>query len=149
VPDLRDDDGWMVPAENSHPVVAVSQVMDVAAPDASADRISLLARLISQRGYTAAELAYAAQELPFDEYLNDKLRYGKSIMPADFERVIKQVRKKRSLLGKKLTEQKMEELVMELPDLKRSDFGVCSRNSKDDPIFILKAENRNKMEVPQ
>ena len=81
VPDLRNRKAWLAQADSTHPVVAVSQVMDVAAPDAPADRISLLARLIAQRGYTAAELAYAAQELPFDDYLNSKLRYGKPIMP--------------------------------------------------------------------
>ena len=136
----------MAKAHDTHPVVAVSQVMDVAAPDASGDRISLLARLISQRGYTAAELAYAAQELPFDDYLNDKLRYGKSILPADFERVIGQIRQKRRLIGQKIPERKLDELLLDLPDLSREDFGRCGFDSKGHPQYIMKAEAKAKIQ---
>lgn len=142
MPDLRDSDGWMQKADKTHPVVAVSQVMDVAAPDASADRISLLARLIAQRGYTAAELAYAAQELPFDDYLNDKLRYGKTIMPADFERVIERVRVKRRLIGQKIPESKLDELLLDLPDLSRDDFGQCGFDGNGNAVYVMKKEAR-------
>lgn len=127
----------MEPAHSSHPVVAVSQVMDVAAPDASADRISLLARLVSQREYTAAELAYAAKELPFDDFLNNKLRYGKPIMPADFERVIDEVRTKRRLMDRRIPESQLDELLMELPELDRSDFGQCGYDHNDRPLYVL------------
>lgn len=114
--------------------------MDVAAPDAPADRISLLARLIAQRGYTAAELAYAAQELPFDDYLNSKLRYGKPIMPADFERVIEQVRTKRRLLGERIPESQLDEVLLDVDGLSRGDFGVCAYDSNGQPIYTMKQE---------
>jgi len=138
VPGLLDEKAWLAKADSTHPVVAVSQVMDVAAPDASADRISLLARLISQRGYTAAELAYAAQELPFDDYLNSKLRYGKPIMPADFERVIEQVRTKRRLIGERIPEGKLDEVLLDIDSLCRDDFGVCAYDSNGQPLYTMK-----------
>jgi hypothetical protein len=116
LPSISDEQLWLVPAERSHVTAAVSHVLAACEPGAQSERVALFARMVALRCYTAAELAYAAQELPFDQVVNDKLRFNRPVMPADFERIIKLHRKKRAKLRRAMPLADAEELAMEFPD---------------------------------
>ena len=115
---------------------AVSSVLALYQPEAQAEQIAVLMRLVSRRGYSKAELAYAVEELAFDETMNEKLRYKAPVTPADFERVIKASREHRAALSTPQRDTKVRELLSKYPELEREKFKQCKFDEFNNPLFL-------------
>ena len=136
VPSILDDDAWQEPATGTQAARAVTVVHLVYDQPISDDRAAMFTRMIAKRGYTAAELAYAAQQMPFDEEVNDKVRYGRPIMPADFEQCIRKVRRTRSMLRRPISQSQVDELCDEWPETLTPDaFGCCGYDDYNNPLY--------------
>lgn len=132
LPSVTNDEAWRVAASTSHVTASVSFVLGACEPNADDKRVALFTRMVLARGYAAAELAYAARELPYDDVVNDKLRFNRPVMPADFERLIKDIRKKRAKLKGSMRLSEAEELVMAFPgDLEIDHFHVCGFDERN------------------
>lgn len=116
LPSIRNEELWRAPATTKHVTQAVTHVLALCEPDAPENRIVLFCRMVASRRYTAAELAYAMRELPFDEAVDRKLQFNRPVMPADFERIIRSIRKKRARLNRTMWLADAEELVMDFPE---------------------------------
>lgn len=109
-------------------------------PDMSEARLRALIQYVADQDWTQAELFHAAERLPRDEHLDQKIRYGGRLTPADFDRIIEGTKKIADQIDKPLTRQQMIEAVDLEPALSRSDFRRESRPQHDEDRWILKAE---------
>lgn len=116
---------------------AVSIVLTCIQPNFGAAQAAMLCRMVADRGYTKAELALAAKELPFDEVMNSKLRFDNPVIPADFERVIKAHREQVAALRTPQTQSGMFKLLQKYPELERENFKVCGYQPGEDgaPLY--------------
>lgn len=137
VPDLRNVEAWKGEATRSQAAAAVSAVLAIAQPDADDDQAVKLVDLVTRRGYTQAELAYAVRELPFDPALDKKLQFsGTAITAADFERLIGDFRRLRKQLSLKLRLEDVNRLIEKHPNwLSWEDFGICGYTAADTPLY--------------
>lgn len=141
MPALTDTEAWEEPASRETIASTVGMVVSLVEPDADDDRVQVLTRYLCSQDYTEAEIRYAARELPKDEHLDNKMRYGKPMTPADFERVIKRSRKVRSKLRKSMDRDTMLEMIEMEPALSEEDFG--KRHDRDNnTVYKLKADAR-------
>jgi len=109
--------------------------------DMGADDITTLSVMVTRRGYTEAELAYAMEELMYDEKLDQKLRFRDAITPADFERLIGAHRAMRRRLQQLLSRYEMNRLIDDYPEhISRDDFGVAGYDSRNEPLFRFKSD---------
>lgn len=140
VPSLRDEAGWLVPSKPHHAQAAVSLVVAMLDPGEEERQVVQLVQMVAKRGYSVAELAFAANELLYDETLARRLSYpegrNQGITPADFERVIVGHRRLRKQLTMPLRQIDVNRLVMEYPgQLSLEDFGVCGFDGMDQPLY--------------
>lgn len=136
VPDLRSVEAWKVPATRQQSAAAVSAVLAIAQPDANEKQISQLVELVSRRGYTQAELAYAVRELPYDAALDKKLQFDRDITAADFERPIAEFRKMRKQLSLALRLEDVNRMIERHPNwLSWDDFGICGYTAAETPLY--------------
>jgi len=139
VPAFTNDEAWEAPAKAETVQNAVGTVISLVEPDADAERVQVLAQYLLAQDYTDAEIRYAARELPRDEHLDNKMRYGKPLTPADFERVINQSRRLRASLQTTMDRDTMMEMIELIPSLTREDFGT-RHDERNQPVFLLKAD---------
>jgi len=143
VPSLRDEAAWQAEATPEQAADAVSAVEAMTPADMDPDAIGGLAQMIMRRGYTEAELAYAMEELMYDNELAEALRFRdqKHILPSDFERVISGHREMRRRIEQLLDRHEMNRLINDFPGhLSRSDFGIAGYTVKDKPLFRFKQD---------
>lgn len=143
VPSLRDEEAWGVEATPEQAADAVSAVEAMTTADMDTDAIGRLGQMIMRRGYTQAELAYAMEELMYDDELAEALRFRdqKHILPSDFERVISEHREMRRRIEQLLDRHEMNRLINDFPGhLSRSDFGIAGYTVKDKPLFRFKQD---------
>lgn len=138
MPELTDDSAWEAPAEPETIQNAVGTVFSLVEPSADEERVEVLAQYLLARDYTDAEIRYAARELPRDEHLDKKMRYGKPLTPADFERVINKTRRIRASLQTPMERETMMEMIGMIPELEREDFGT-RHDENNQPVFLLKS----------
>jgi hypothetical protein len=141
VPSLRDEEAWQVEATPEQAADAVSAVEAMTTADMGTDAIGRLGQMIMRRGYTQAELAYAMEELMYDDELAEALRFRdqKHILPSDFERIISKHREMRRRIEQLLDRYEMNRLINDFPGhLSRSDFGIAGYTVKDKPLFRFK-----------
>lgn len=144
MPALTDEEAWQAAAERETVADTVTMITALVEPDADKNRVSTLVSYLLSQDYTEAEIRYAAQELPKDEHLDNKMRYGKPLTPADFERVIKRSRKVRAKLRKDMDRDTMIEMIEMEPALSRDDFGKRHDNDNN-TVYKLKAEARERI----
>ena len=137
MPSLRDEAAWTVAGSVMEARAAVTVVVAMHLPGTEDGDVQKLARMVAQRGYSQAELAFAASELLYDAVLSKRLQFPDvRIVPADFERVIVEHRRMRRQLTMMLREIDMNRLVMDYPShLSLEDFGVCGFDSFDQPLY--------------
>ena len=134
MPSVREREAWLAPASREQAVGMTAAEMD-------AEDIRTLAAMVVRRGYTAAELAYAMEELMYDEELDKKLRFKGRITPADFERVISAHRRMRRRLEQLLSRYEVNRLIDEYPNhLCADDFGVAGYTSQNEPLYRFKRD---------
>lgn len=148
MPAVYDEEAWGVPAEREHVAEAVTTTTVLVEPSISDTRVQALIAFLSEEGYSAAEMAYAARELPKDEHLDAKMRYGKPLTPSDFERVIKRSRKVRAKWRQSMGYDTMVEMIEMTPELSREDFGH-RHDSDNRTVYMLKADARKRLEGGQ
>lgn len=92
---------------------------------------------VAARGYTAAELAYAARTLSADPVLDRKLTFERGqITAADFERVIHALRTLRAQITMQLRLEDVNEIVERFPELiSVDDFGICGYTAAETPLY--------------
>ncbi len=130
-----------MPASREQAAAAVGAVVGMTAAEMDAEDIRTLAAMVVRRGYTAAELAYAMEELMYDEELDKKLRFKGRITPADFERVISAHRRMRRRLEQLLSRYEVNRLIDEYPKhLCADDFGVAGYTSQNEPLYRFKRD---------
>lgn len=141
-----------MPANEKQALTAVALVLaTVQKRVASQEEVSTLTSLIMRRGYSQAELAYAAEELMYDPELDKKLNKwdGNSVSAADFERVIHAHRAMRAKLNMKLTLQDMNELIERYPSqLSVDDFGICGYTAAETPLYRYSFSGKVKDRTP-
>lgn len=99
-------------------------------------RAQQLAGLLALRGYSEAELAYAAKELIYDPAVDRKMQYKGEITAADFERVVGRLRSLRARLRLPLMLQDVNRLIEEFPTwLSWDDFGIADYTAANTPIY--------------
>lgn len=146
MPALTNEEAWETPAKRETVADTVTMITALVEPDADKNRVSTLVSYLLSQDYTEAEIRYAAEELPKDEHLDNKMRYGKPLTPADFERVINRSRKVRAKLRKDMDRDTMIEMIEMEPRLSRDDFG--KRHDKDNnTVYKLKAEARKRLHI--
>jgi len=146
VPALTDEEAWEQPASRETIADTLAMVVSLVEPSADADRVQVLTRYLTAQDYTEAEIKYVADQLPKDEHLDNKMRYGKPLTPADFERVIKRCRKLRARWKKEMDRDTMLELIEMEPSLTRDDFG--ERLDRDNNrVYLLKKQARQRLEA--
>lgn len=147
MPALTDSESWEQPLQEETLQETVTQIALLVEPDVSEKRINALSLFLRRQDYTDAEIRYAAGELPKDKHLDNKMRYGKPLTPADFERVIDKIRKTRKVLTqKRIPENKVGDLVEEIDELKREDFGQMGFDGKDNPVYTVKSKARERIQ---
>jgi hypothetical protein len=139
VPEFTNDEAWEAPASPETVQDAVGTVVSLVEPDADEQRVQVLAQYLLAQGYTDAEIRYAARELPRDEHLDNKMRYGKPLTPADFDRVINQSRRIRASLQTTMDRDTMMEMIELIDELEREDFGT-RHDENNQPVFLLKSD---------
>lgn len=140
---MRDEDAWLVPASPEQAVAAVSTVESMTPADMEPDAVGHLARLIVRKDYTEAELAYAVEEMMYDETLTKELtsfRSEATLYPSDFHRFIRKHREMRRRLGRMVDRHEMNRMISEFDDLSRDDFGIAGYTVKDKPLFRYKSD---------
>ena len=136
MPSILNESAWLEPATPEQAAEAVSMILMMTDQNQSDERVAMFNRMIAGRGYSRAELAWAAREMPFDEQVNDKIRYRQPITPADFEAVVKRIRKTRSKLKRPITQKQVDELCDEYPDaLSPEHFGCCGYDDYNNPLY--------------
>lgn len=122
-----------MPASAGEVGEAISYLITAVEPDASDDRVEFMSRLISQRGYSRAELVLVMQELPFDHQAAHN--YGRGFNPADAERIVSASREKRTRLSGRLTDTEVQDLLIEHKDLRREDFHRVGYTHRQESLF--------------
>jgi hypothetical protein len=143
VPSLRDEEAWMAEATPEQAADAVSAVEAMTPADMDADAIGTLAQMIVRRGYSEAELAYAMEELMYDDELATALRFRdqKHVLPSDFERIISEHREMRQRIEQLVDRHEMNRLINDFPKhLSRGDFGIAGYTVQDKPLFRFKSD---------
>lgn len=136
VPSLRDRDAWGGSAPADLVAVAVTRTINDAGIRMAAEHIASMSSLVASRGYSPAELAYAAQELPFDNEVDWKKKMGQTMTAADFERVITAHRKLRESLKMRLRLIDVNRIVADYPNaLSVDDFGVCGEAGPGELLY--------------
>ena len=147
MPALTDEEAWAAPLRPETVRDTVGTIVALVEPSADPDRVQVLSQYLMAQDYTDAEIRYAARELPKDEHLDAKMRYGKPLTPADFERVISRIRRLRSVLSQqRIPEDRVQGLVEEMPELSREDFGQMGFDGQDNPVYTLRKEARQRLE---
>lgn len=119
---------------------AVLKVAYLMEPDMSGARLQALVSYLADQGWSAAELTLAADRLPRDDRLDQKIRYGGRLTPADFGRVIEGAEEVADSIKQPLTAEQMEKAVDLEPDLTRSDFRRQKRPHDDEDRWLLQKE---------
>lgn len=119
---------------------ALLKVAYLMEPDMSSERLQAMVAYVADEGWSAAELAHAAERLPRDERLDEKIRYGGRLTPADFERVIEGAKEVAETIKQPLTAEQMERAIELEPELSRSDFSRQSRPHDDHDRWLLDDE---------
>jgi len=142
-PSLREADAWEGEAERETVVTAVALVFSTMGAGAGGDtgEQKRTVQMVAARGYSEAELKYAAQELLYDSTIDWKMRNDKPITAADFERIVAQHRSMRRKLELLLHPSQMNKLVENFPRLlSAEDFGIGGYDADNQPLFRYKAD---------
>lgn len=122
---------------------AVTAVKTMTPAEMSDEDTAELARMVARRDYTAAELAYAVEQMMYDEDLTKELtsfRDEPRLYPSDFHRFVEEIREKRHRLECVVDRHEMNRLIRDFEDLSRSDFGITGYTVKDKPLFRFKQD---------
>jgi len=142
-PSLREAAAWEGNADHDTVAAAVALVFSTmgAGAGGDSDQQKRTVQMVAARGYSEAELKYAAQELLYDSTIDWKMRNDKPITAADFERVVAQHRAMRRKLGLLLHPSQMNKLIEEFPRLlSAGDFGIGGYDADNQPLFRYKAD---------
>lgn len=137
VPSMRDVQAWDEPASEDLVTASVTQVFTDVQMGASPGLIGRTVVLVSERGYTAAEIAYAVQEMKYDQALDKKLSFPDGeLSAADFDRVVSDLRRLRHALTMQLRMEDVNRWVERFPNLLSvDDFGICGYTSAETPLY--------------
>lgn len=136
VPALRERDAWAGRATPELVGIAVTRALVQCGAKADHHSVSELSALVASRGYSPAELAYAAQELPFDNEVDWKKKQGQNVTAADFERVIGAMRRMRASMSMQLRLIDVNKLVMDNPSLLSvDDFEITNYTDRNEPLY--------------
>jgi len=143
VPSVRDEEAWLEEATPEQAAGAVTAVKTMTPAQMSDDATAELARMVARREYTAAELAYAVEQMMYDTDLTKELtsfREQPTLYPSDFHRFVEEIREKRHRLECVVDRHEMNRLIRDFGDVTRSDFGICGYSVKDKPLFRFKRD---------
>lgn len=143
VPSVREPDLWKQEATAAQAADAVSAVEAMVPADMHQDEVGQLAQMIDRRSYTAAELAYAVEQMMYDEELTKELtsfRNEPTLYPSDFHRFVQEIREKRRRLECVVDRHEMNRLIRDFEELTRSDFGITGYTPKEKPLFRFKSD---------
>jgi len=143
VPSVRDEEAWLEEATPEHSAGAVTAVKTMTPAEMSDDDTAELAQMVARRDYTAAELAYAVEQMMYDEDLTKELtsfRDEPRLYPSDFHRFVKEIREKRRRLECVVDRHEMNRLISDFDELTRSDFGITGYTVKDKPLYRFKSD---------
>lgn len=118
-------------------ILKVAYLME---PDMSSERLQALVAYVADQDWSQAELAHAADRLPRDQRLDEKIRYGGRLTPADFERVIEGAKEVAETIKRPLTKRQMERAIELEPQLTRPDFTRQKRPHDDEDRWLLDDE---------
>lgn len=129
-----------------HPARARGSEGDVKSPSAArsalADEARRLGALLAAR-YSWSEVVYAVREMPYDEVLDQKRRFGDTLTAADFERIVRRRARLTQALARRITEQELDALLDEWPrELRRDDFACCGYDRHDNRVYVLRSALR-------
>lgn len=139
MPDFWDSEGnehpsWSIEATEEEVMEAAAFLITAVEPEASDQRVQMIARLLKMRDYTRAELLLVMRELPFDS--DAAHNYGRGLNPADVERIIQANREIRAKATKLMSSQERDELIAKCPDrVDPDDFHLSTYNSYDEPLW--------------
>jgi len=140
MPPLTTDEGkphpaWAVDAEPEDYKNAATFLISAVEPGASEERTAFLARLLSTREYSKAELALVMKELPFDPEASHN--YNQGLNPADVERIISEHRTLRARLTQRITSEQRDDLIAEAPgEIDPDDFECAGFDEHDNPLWL-------------
>jgi len=150
---------WEQPAGRDVIRGAVLKVLYLMEPDASGDRLKALVAYLADQDYSEAEIIHAANTLPRDDELDQKIRYKGNLTPADWHRVIQRTRTVRDRIDKPMGPGEMQGILELEPQLSRSDFDKVPAGAdpdheyryvlKDQPLEDLFGKSRTRDDVPE
>jgi len=140
LPALSKDELWAQEATRPMLRGAVLKVSYLMEPDMETERFKVLVQYLADQQYTAGELAYAADELPRDQQLDQKIRYGGRLTPADFERKVKEARLTKERLDKRMSEATKDRVLELEPALGPEHLRRQPGGESQDPYWIIKSE---------
>ena len=96
-----------------------------------------LTETVRRRCYTQAEIAFAAQELLYDNRLDRKLSFpGGKVTAADFDTHVQRIKQLRARLKMPLRQDDVNDLIASFPDwLSWSDFGIADYTAANTPLY--------------
>ena len=121
--------------------LALLRVAYLMEPDMGSDRLRALVEYVADQDWTATELSHAADVLPRDDQLDQKIRYGGNLTPADFDRVIEEIRGLAEGIKKPMGKAKMRRVIQLEPGITRDDFERVSQPHTDDPDPVMLTES--------
>jgi len=116
---------------------ALLKVAYLMEPDMASERLQALVAYVADQNWSPAELSHAAERLPRDQQLDQKIRYGGRLTPADFERVIQGAKAVAETIKQPLTRDQMERAIELEPELDRTDFTRQKRPHDDNDRWLL------------
>jgi hypothetical protein len=133
LPSVTDDAAWSTPAAPGDVAEAAAHFVAACEPAAGPDRIAGVARLLSTRSYTTAELLAAMRDLPFDPEASHN--YGRGLNLADVERIVARYRQRRARLRQSITAATRDDLLAECSDLDPEDFHCCGFDERNAELY--------------
>ena len=108
---------------------AVSTITTLIEPDASEERVAVLARWIAEQDYSAAEIRMVEREAPKANH------YGKFIRIDVLHGIVERSRRLRSMLDRVLTGEEVSKLCSAHPDVTPLDFACASFDRFNNPLW--------------
>jgi hypothetical protein len=135
-------EAWAVPATTDQVVDVVSQLVAILEPGTGRDnphRTLMMAQLIAQRGYSAAEVELIRREAPFRNH------YGALIRLDVVDSVVKEHRELRAKLERPLTDREVGPVIDALhregsTHITPDHFPCCGYNERDERLYRYRAE---------
>jgi len=139
---VQDREAWVVPAEPGETAEVAAFLISAVEPEANANRVATLTRLVAMQDYTRAELLLALRKLPT---MN---AYGQGFRLDLLHQLVEESRNVRRIIGhpmdgrdgakpRKLTERQMFDACQTYPEhFRTDDFRVCDYDVQNRPFYV-------------